>query len=290
MDMATENDTLPAPIGPTAQSIADRITAERARLSAEEATERELIARRKAILTDADDATIDEVELKIGSSRSKQLRLIERIDVLGQQLVAANKAAESASLDALAAKAGQARIVGESLIREYAKAAAPLVGILQKLAAVEELISRSNERLYHAGRPAIESPNAIRCRPAKEYDRTVTKRVGINQPEHPHFGQQRSRSNDGMTSYLKDGGQCPTFMDVDVTERVHERAERPEPIHEVTHLPGIEVPETDHCSLPLYDSKRTKQNDADVVKLEAELDSGAISKIGKVASKLLGAK
>jgi len=289
MDIATKEEPLPVPIGPVAESIAARIASKGEQLTTEEANERDVIAQRKAILADADDATIDELENKIGASRSKQLRIIEQIDVLRVQLREANEIALSAELDALAARADQARIIGERAIAEYAKLAASIVPVLKKLSAAEQFVQQVNVRLHKAGRTTtIASPNLIRCRLPRQFDRTVRKRVGIGQAEHPHHNEYKSRSGNGEVAYLANGGSCPTFMEVDVVEHVRERGEYPTPIHEATHLPGIEIPEVNHCSLPLYDGEHAEVDEIALRELEAEIDGGTLGKLGKAASKLLG--
>jgi hypothetical protein len=284
MDMATETESLPAPIGSAAEGIAARIAAERERLAAEEANERELIDRCKAIIADADDATLDELELKIGSSRSRQLRLIARVDALIPQLIAANEAAQAVELDALRARADQARILGESLIREFAKLAKPLIPLLRKSYAIEAFIEESNQRLVAAGREAIASPNAIRCRQGQTFNRTSKRVVGIGEPLHPHhadvspaylgFGGDLVRLNDGST--------CERFMEIDVVEPELVHADYPDPLHLATYLPGIRpAADDEQHAAPLWDASHATVDEAALRSIEAELDADPAVNAGK---------
>jgi len=108
-----------APICPAATVIANRIKAERERLAAEEKIERELADKRKALLVDGSDAQVDDCERRIDASRSAQVRILERIDLLAPQIANANEAHRAVELDALTASANKARESGEKLIREY---------------------------------------------------------------------------------------------------------------------------------------------------------------------------
>jgi hypothetical protein len=191
MDMATHEDTLPAPIGPEAEAEAARIADDRKLLAAEEANERELIELRKSRLADADDAEIDDIELKIGASRSKQLRIIERIEVRSQRLIDANAKVRQSLIDDLITRGEAARELGEKVLRtEYAKAAEKASAAITKLAAISRYIERINYFLSRR-QPGthVGSPNAIRCRPVHRYEETVKRTVDWGDPRHPAYGK-----------------------------------------------------------------------------------------------------
>jgi hypothetical protein len=281
-----------APLAASPSELETRIADERRRLLMEQNLQVNLEGQRLAPLEAGDDEALDRVEVQINQCCDRQARIQERIEILERRLVEAQEREREHQLDALAARADRARILGEAAIGEYGRQANALVPLLRRLCAIEKFVEQTNQQLIAAGREAIHSPNAIRCRVPRRFDRTITKRVGIGEREHPHFGQMLSRSNGGDVAYLEGGGQCPTFMEVQVVEHVHETGEWPEPIHEATFLPGIDPPKPDQCSLPLYNGERAEVDENDMRELEAELEleGGALGKITKAATRLLGGK
>jgi hypothetical protein len=243
MDMVTADETLPAPIGHVASEIAIRIATERDRLAAEEATERELIARRKAMLADGGDAQLDEIENGIGTSRSKQLRAIERIHILGEHLVSANVEAENEKLNAIEARLDRAETRYKALIMgEYLPHATALAKVLHGLAVIDELFNQDNDKLRAGGRAAVPSPNRMRCRPSQKIERTERRRVGINERDHPLYGKVDERSSGtGPSLYYEKGTgkRVETFGEFDIVRSITIPADMPFPLwKEVVMLPS----------------------------------------------------
>jgi hypothetical protein len=240
MDMATHEDTLPAPIGPEAEAEAARIVEDRKLLAAEEGNERELIELRKSRLADADDAEIDDIELKIGASRSKQLRLIERIEVRSQRLINANAKVRQSLIDDLIARGEAARELGEKILKtDYAKAAKSLGLTLSKLHAISTFIETANRFLQRRGikRP-IASPNAIRCRPRVITEVQVMRTVDYLDPRHPAHGNVYF-AHDGRP-YVNGMTERAMPVEIEVTERRDTDPYFPSPVEEEAFIPGLE--------------------------------------------------
>lgn len=145
-----------------------RIESERARLIVAEKDELALMTARAAPLEAGDDAAVDAIEEKINASRTLQLRLQERIEILTGKLSAAQQAEHAARLDAQYDRTQKARAVAEQLIRgAYVKAAQAVLGVVERLAAIEEFIHAQNRELEREGREAVPSPNEIRTTPIK---------------------------------------------------------------------------------------------------------------------------
>lgn len=65
-----------------------RVNVEREQITREEASERELTLKRKELLISGTDADLDRVEQSISDSRMRQVRALERIELLEQFLPA----------------------------------------------------------------------------------------------------------------------------------------------------------------------------------------------------------
>jgi len=240
-----------SPIGEIAESISKRIAAERDRLAAEEQIENSLTVERKRLLTAGTDAEMDEVERRIDASRAAQVRILERVDLLVAGMHAANRTELASRLDVTEASAHALREQGEKLIAEvYTKQAKALAATLRRLALIDAAIAYSNRELEIGGRPAIEPANNIRCRRSQRVKWTETKRVGINQPEHPAYGKVSHRSADNQTAYLIGGGQCAAFEDVKVEREELVFGTNPPPLYEAIELPSAEAAPLIHASLP----------------------------------------
>jgi hypothetical protein len=135
--------------------------------------------------------------------------------------------------------------------------------MLGKLAAVEEIIVRSNYVLMAAGRAGIHSPNKVRCRFRGE-GRTekVVKRVGIHDPAHPYYGRATpigGISHPGntivRTANIDDepGKTCPVFMDVEVEVHHQDSGDFPEALQNTVRLPGIGPAPANQGLVPLWD-------------------------------------
>lgn len=216
------------PIGAIAEAIHQRILAEQQKLHVEEKSERDLTTKRIALLTEGSDAEVDGCELAIDQSRTAQLRSLERIELLAEQLRQANRAAETQRLDVIAAGAERARIEGEKIIRtEYVKAANALAAVLAKLKEKDEVIDAANPVLEKHKRPAIASPNSIRCRSAEQFEWTERKLVTAGDPAHPRFANAERVPNTGNLP--------PVYRDRTTRELIQPvEAE----VHHSTYVPG----------------------------------------------------
>jgi hypothetical protein len=270
-----------APLAASSADLEKRIDDERRRLLIEQNLQVNLEGQRLAPLEAGDDEALDRVEAQINSCCDRQARIQERIEILQRRLEEAKGRENEADLDALAARADRIRIIGEKAIAKYAELAAPLAQILHRLAAADALINAANRKLHAAGRAIVASPNDIRCRPAQRFDRTVKRTVGIGQREHPHHDDWSGGGGE-KTAYLKSGGDCPRFMEVDIVEHVSILGHHAEPLHETVVLPGIVPAAEKHGVLPIFDGTLGIDTDEDAIRvLETEVDEGAIGKIKK---------
>jgi len=250
-DLDDREVEIEAPTCPTAEALATRITEQRKLLAAEEANERTLTVERKRLLTEGTDAETDEIERRIDASRTAQVRILERVDLLVAGMHEANRTELASRLDVTEANTHALREQGEKLIAEvYTKQAKALAATLRRLALIDAAIAYSNRELEIGGRPAIEPANNIRCRRSQRVKWTETKRVGINQPEHPAYGKVSHRSADNQTAYLIGGGQCAAFEDVKVEREELVFGTNPPPLYEAIELPSAEAAPLIHASLP----------------------------------------
>jgi hypothetical protein len=256
---ADEISDVPAPIGATAGAIHARITIERDRLQGEETIEAQLTIERKRLLVEGTDADIDEVERRIDTSRGAQVRILERVDLLRAQLIAANEQSESERLDAVAARGNRAREHGESLIREYAELAPKLVAIMERLAAADQIVEETNNILHRAKRDSdmVDSPNAIRRRPARRWKETVRKMVGPRDPGHPAYGQEFTRtSNTASVQKVYVGSVAyDQFVEADVEVEMYDPGDRPQPLQDKVALPAVGPAPPNSGLLPLWDGE-----------------------------------
>lgn len=238
--VADEIGEIPAPVGATAGAIHARITIERDRLKGEEAIEAQLTIDRKRLLVEGTDADIDDTERRIDSSRSVQVRILERVDLLRGQLIAANDAAETERLNDVAARGIRAKMYGEELIGEYASLATSMATVLERLAAVDSLIDDANYILDRSKREdRVSSPNRIRCRPFRRWKETVRKMVGASEPGHPFYGKPYRRAVNAEVVYLG-SESLPLFVEAELEEERYEVGENPSPLYESLNLPGVD--------------------------------------------------
>lgn len=240
-------------------SLLARIEAERARLIAAEKDELELMAARAAPLETGDDAAVDAIEEKINASRTLQLRTQERIQVLTSRLSEAKQNEQRARVTALRERAERARELGEREIRDvYAKAAATLAGSLKRLRAIDDFIVRANRDLETAGLDTVESPNGIRCVPARYEVVKERRRVGIGEPSHPYHGRACSPMNHGINARSNptcnpqiqaDNGELThVYVDVEVESKKYIPGDRQAPLYEaIEKIPSATVEQ-----IPLY--------------------------------------
>ena len=229
-----------APLCPEASSVAQRIAAERDKLTAEEVIERTLTTKRKTLLVEGSDGDVDECERAIDASRGAQVRILERIELLAPQVAQANERFRATELDAVAQRADRARQFGEKLIRnEIAKALAVLAPELEKLAAVEQFITAANHRLQRAGRQLVDSPNAIRCRRTRRWTEKERRQVGLGEREHPNFNDDYIRTSDGERASLRQSGESiPMYTEVEVDVKRTELGDFPSALQELV-IPDI---------------------------------------------------
>jgi hypothetical protein len=145
------------PIGAIAEAIHQRIIAEEAKLHAEEKNERELTTKRIALLTEGTDGDVDATELAIDQSRAAQMRCLERIELLAEQLKQANRRAETQRLDEVASTAERARQAGVKILNTtYPKLAKQLATALAELKQHQETIIAANFELTAFKRQTVE--------------------------------------------------------------------------------------------------------------------------------------
>lgn len=240
---------------PTSADIQARIDSERTRLSSEQKIERDLAAQRLVPLEAGDDEALDAVEASINACRDRQLRIQERLEILETRKADALEEEADARLDAIAAKATEARERGNALIRQdYVRQARALSKTLAKLAAIDRFIRQANQELESGGRDPLENSNDFRCRPSEYRTVTVSREVGIGNPEHPGHGKAtvaHSGGNRGWGEFVRfvDGSKLPTYMAVELEERQHIPSIFRKPLYEAIELPTPSV-EGD----PIWDS------------------------------------
>jgi len=271
------------------ETIAARIAVDRAKIAAEEAAEVNLAADRKRLLTEGSEAELDGVELAIDASRSAQVRMLERIDLLESQLAEAKEQEASADLDAIAEAANAARLHGEQLIRQrYAKESAALAKTLRELQIADALVMQCNDRLTRAGRAAIPTSNQIRCTAATQVESTSRRTVSPHESDHPQHGDvhyvvsDRSKAPRAVskTTQLP---ILPIEIDVTVTRAIPGR--QPYPVTDEVSLPGA----IDSAPLwqvsPLLGMRRNVDQGAiDALLTELTLPRGIVSRLTKALS------
>lgn len=225
------------------ETIAARIAVDRAKIAAEEAAEVNLAADRKRLLTEGSEAELDGVELAIDASRSAQVRMLERIDLLESQLAEAKEQEVAADLDAIAEAANAARAHGERLIRQrYAKEAAALAATLREIQIADALVAQCNDRLNRAGRAAIPTSNQIRCIAQTKVDHIERRTVAPHDPAHPQHADVHWVTSDRTKSprAVSKTTQLPIDMvEIDVTVSRTVPGHQPYPITDVVQLPDV---------------------------------------------------
>jgi hypothetical protein len=185
------------------------IAAEEKRAALATAEEAKLkTARTDALLAD-DQKEVDRIDAQLATIGRDAERRRERVALLTSQLEKAQERERNEDLDKVAARTDRARELGESLIRkEYAKAAAALADVLHKIHAIDVFISGQNRILEKGDREQINSPNAIRTKPAWTEKRMLRQRLGIDNPRHPLHDRWNAKAG----FYTRDhSGTGPTY-------------------------------------------------------------------------------
>jgi len=238
-------------ISPSTAQIQERIDSERNRLLIEQNLEANLDGQRIAPLEAGDDEALDRIEAQHAQCLERQVRIQERLELLQKRLIQAKDVERVSHLDAIEARATALREDSMKQIRDvYPKQAKALAITLRRLALNEAAQEHCNRELTLGGRPAVETANAVRCRPTQRVKWKKAMRVGYTQPEHPAFGRVCGRSADGQTVYLEQGGQCPAFQDVQVETEDLVVGSNPQPLYAVIELPTAEAEPLAHASLP----------------------------------------
>lgn len=222
-----------------AQSTDDQITAEQAAITKAESAIAEANPRRHAALLADDRKTLESVDEEIYASKNEIARSRERIELLETQLTIERTAAMDAELDKLAAKAEQARKEGEQIIRDYRSEAAVIGSMLSKLKHIDEQITLANKALAAAGRASIASPNAARCKPAVNGTKTVRRRLGVGNQEHPLHKVATFDAN-GQARHRETGAYIETFGEFDVSTPYSEPGYYPAPLQDEVKLPRVD--------------------------------------------------
>lgn len=271
------------------ETIAARIAVDRAKIAAEEAAEVNLAADRKRLLTEGSEAELDGVELAIDASRSAQVRMLERNDLLESQHAQALEKERDAELDAIAKTANAARVHGEQLIqRRYLKEAATLAKTLRELQVADALVAQCNDRLTRAGRAAIPTSNQIRCTAATQVESTSRRTVSPHDSDHPqhvdvhYITCDRSKAPRAVskTTQLP---ILPIEIDVTVTRAIPGR--QPYPVTDEVSLPGA-IDSTPLWQVsPLLGMRRNVDQGAiDALLTELTLPRGIVSRLTKALS------
>lgn len=231
--------------------IRARIASERERLAAEEARELQLMQDRLPPLEAGDDAALDAVERRIADSRTAQVRIQERIELLTSRLSDAEQRDERARVEALRDQAEKARQIGEREIREgYAVHAAALAKSLRRLRAIDGFIEHTNRSLEGSGLPAVGSPNNTRGQPSRSETVKRKRKVGLGEPEHPYYGLARPPMNPGTRGARPDeewnpeitadnGDTTRVFVEIEEELKVHHTATWQSPLYEaIEELPS----------------------------------------------------
>lgn len=245
----------------TSGSVRDRIDAERKRLDEEGEREKQLEAARIPLLESGNDAELDKVEASINESRAAQLRIQERIELLGKRLSEREQQEQQAKFDELRERVNRLRQFGEGLIRnEYAKAADELAKVLQKLRAVDELVEGANYTLARAGLECVAPTNAIRCQRSRTEQVTRKRRVGLGERAHPYYGRAFAPLNQGANQreqlgynpevVADNGERTHVYVEIEETVEVHHTAEIQELLHRAIEV----LPSATTSHVPLYAS------------------------------------
>lgn len=253
------SDTSTNPVAPlTSTDVAARLHAERERLLAEQNLEEELAGQRLAPLEAGDDMALDRIEAQLNSCRDRQFRIQERIELLERRAEDVRRSEQEGRLDALTRHAECAREMGEELIRkDYARLAASLADVLMRLSATERVIKEANEILHEHGRGCVRAANLIRSRPRTESTRTVRRKVGLMEREHPYCGKA-TRSGDDRAIVNATGETVPAFMEVEIQEQCVSEARRPAPLPESVVLPPYRADDVGAAAPYLWDGTAYK--------------------------------
>jgi hypothetical protein len=264
----------PLPLSST--ELQTRIDAERRRLLIEQNLHVDLEGQRLAPLEAGDDEALDRVEAQINACNDRQARSQERLEILERRLIEATERERQQDLDAVAARADRARILGEMLIAEYARHAPKLAELIERLAACDQIIEEANGILSRANRDKdmVPSPNAIRCRPRRRWTEIVRKEVGPRDPGHPLFGKQYYQtpaSHPVQKVYdANDRTEYDVFVEADVEVEMTDCGDRPDALQDAIVLPAVgPAPDPNTGLLPLWDHDRhTSRRASDAVLAE----------------------
>jgi hypothetical protein len=199
----TKKPTLAEAARMRVSEIEQRIASENERLAAEDIVEKGLAVDRKRLLTQGSDQDVDAIENKIDQSRSTQVRILERIELLEGELAAAKENAAAAALDELAAKAQHMRERGVAIITKVYPALAKKLGeAMSELRDIELFIDSANKSLGAANLHAntLNAANHIRYRNIDGFgdlpdplNETVNLPSELPGSGHPDYWSQRDR-------------------------------------------------------------------------------------------------
>jgi len=218
-----------------------KIETESAAISRAEQRKTELAEQRAQALEDGDDARVDKIDAEIAAAETGIVRARERIGILERRVIEAQDAAVAAELDALAASLNDDRAKGEKLIREYQRHATAIAEVLQHLAAIDTRNERGNLTLQAAGRETVPGPNAIRCRVGSRTMKTVRRRVGLGEPEHPMHNVAIRDPFTGVARHPTTHQEIPAFGEFDVPTLHVVPSHYPAPLHKEVRLPRVDA-------------------------------------------------
>jgi hypothetical protein len=196
-----------------AAEIEQRIASENERLAAEDVVEKDLAVDRKRLLTQGTDQDVDTIENKIDQSRSTQVRILERIELLEGELKDAEQNAEDAALDELATTAQEQRDRGVAIIQKvYPALAKKIADAMRELHGIEIFISNANSRLAANNRLAntLNQANHVRFQLAQggvadlpePLHETVNLPSELPGSSQPPYWAKRDRQLDALRARL----------------------------------------------------------------------------------------
>lgn len=218
--------------------LESRIAAERSKLQAEEAREQSLTIARVDPLKSGDDAALDRIEGEIDQSRTAQLRITERIELLESSKEEAEEADHEATIDALFADAENHRATAEKLIRsKYPKLAKEMGALLAEVSGHESAIRRANEKLEWYSRDPVASSNSFRNRHGFNQVVSVLRSFGPRDWGHP--AREFIHWTNGFTPIDTRSGQKVTNVESEVEEKQWVPGHVAPSLLEVITLPGL---------------------------------------------------
>jgi hypothetical protein len=222
------------------RDIEQRLASEQTTLKNSTAREEKLVVQRVTALETGTDAEVDAIEKQLSEAQQTIDRCNERIALLDSRLAEAQEQERNGRLDEIAAKANEARLEGEKLIREYAKHAKQVATVLRRIESFDETISECNVVLERAGRAQVPSSNQIRHSAVGRFTREVTKRISVQDSRHPLYGKA-DVVRSGEHWFDRNTRSIIDDVEVVVIEKKSTDGDIPPALYEVVLLPAADA-------------------------------------------------